>query len=353
MYSTCLFCHRGLGENDLVEHFPVGRRLAFDAERGRLWVVCGSCGRWNLSPIEERWEAIEQCERAFRGTTVRVSTDNIGLARLRSGVELVRIGAPLRPEFAAWRYSPRFASRRRATHLIAGTGIAAAALVGVTLGPVIAPVLGMGAIALVLLPGITTVGGAIPVLGALAVRDYIQHERVVAQFSQGKRLVTVRAKHLENAELHVGGKDGPVTLSLLHDTGRAQFEGTRAMHAAGFLLAGANRFGASARQVQGAVQQIEQQGDASGFLSAVAERGMWRHRVVSRLNVYRGLGTMRLSPIECLALEMATHEEAERRVMEGELQTLAEAWAEAERIAEIVDHQLTPGFENLLGRGLA
>ena len=31
MYSTCLFCHSQLGANDIVEHFPVGRRLAFDA----------------------------------------------------------------------------------------------------------------------------------------------------------------------------------------------------------------------------------------------------------------------------------------------------------------------------------
>ncbi len=52
-----------------IEHFPVGRRLAFDAAKGRLWVVCHHCGRWNLSPLEERWEAIEECERLFRGTT--------------------------------------------------------------------------------------------------------------------------------------------------------------------------------------------------------------------------------------------------------------------------------------------
>jgi len=63
MYATCLFCHSGLGKNEVVEEFPVGRRLAFDAANGRLWVVCGACGRWNLSPLEERWEAIETCER--------------------------------------------------------------------------------------------------------------------------------------------------------------------------------------------------------------------------------------------------------------------------------------------------
>src|SRR5512140_1918048 len=104
MYSTCIFCHSHLGANDSIEHFPVGRRLAFDAAKGRLWVVCRRCERWNLTPLEERWEAIEQCERLFRGTKLRVSTDNVGLARTADRLELVRIGSPQRPEMAAWRY---------------------------------------------------------------------------------------------------------------------------------------------------------------------------------------------------------------------------------------------------------
>lgn len=82
MYSTCLFCHSALGANATLERFPVGRRLAFDSAKGRLWVVCRQCRRWNLTPVEERWEAIEDCERLYRATIVRVSTEQIGLARL-------------------------------------------------------------------------------------------------------------------------------------------------------------------------------------------------------------------------------------------------------------------------------
>ena len=59
MYATCLFCKKALGNNEALESFPVGKRLAFDAAKGRLWVVCSHCERWNLSPLEERWEAIE------------------------------------------------------------------------------------------------------------------------------------------------------------------------------------------------------------------------------------------------------------------------------------------------------
>jgi hypothetical protein len=112
MYKTCIYCTRNLGDNESVENFPVGRRLAFDAGKGRLWVVCDNCRRWNLTPLEERWEAIEECERQYRDTTVRYSTDNVGLARLSEGLDLVRIGKPLRPEFAAWRYGREFLQRR-------------------------------------------------------------------------------------------------------------------------------------------------------------------------------------------------------------------------------------------------
>ena len=104
MFSTCLHCHASLGRNDSIEHFPVGRRVAFDGERGRPWAVCPSCHQWNLAPIEERWEALEECEKAYRTATRCVSTDNVALARLSDGTDLVRIGQPLLPEFAAWRY---------------------------------------------------------------------------------------------------------------------------------------------------------------------------------------------------------------------------------------------------------
>lgn len=59
MFQTCLYCHASLGQNPLIEHCPIGQRLAFDPVRGRLWVVCRACERWNLTPFEDRWEALE------------------------------------------------------------------------------------------------------------------------------------------------------------------------------------------------------------------------------------------------------------------------------------------------------
>lgn len=130
MYRRCIYCHRDLGDNETIEEFPIGRRLAFDGAKGRLWVICTGCRRWNLTPLEERWEAIEECERQFRQVSTRFSTDNIGLARLPEGVDLVRVGRPLRPEFAAWRYSREFWRRRvvsAAGSIISGAGAVAVA----------------------------------------------------------------------------------------------------------------------------------------------------------------------------------------------------------------------------------
>jgi hypothetical protein len=69
-------------------------------------VVCRHCAKWNLVPFESRLESIDACERLFRDTPTRYSTDNIGLARVKEGLEL-RIGPAMRPEFAGWRYGER------------------------------------------------------------------------------------------------------------------------------------------------------------------------------------------------------------------------------------------------------
>jgi hypothetical protein len=339
MYATCLFCHSRLGSNEVVEHFPVGRRLAFDAAKGRLWVVCFSCGRWNLSPLEERWEAIETCERLFRASRMRVTTAQIGLARVGDGTELVRIGAPLRPEFAAWRYGTRFRKRRTRTQIaFAGTVIAAGAG-AVAFAPVLVPALTFGTLSVLAFPGFTTLFGTVPVVSALAVRDYLQHERVVGQLVREDRVLTVRAKHVRSTELHVSGGDpATVSLDMPHDTGWAHFVGLEAMQAASMLLAGANRYGAPATQVQEAVAIVEQLGDAATYLRAASSLGDARNsRMISLLNLWRHLGALRLSSTECLALEMALHEESERRALEGELALLEAAWRDAEAVANIAD----------------
>jgi hypothetical protein len=350
MYSTCIFCHADLGSNDAIEHFPVGQRLAFDADKGRLWVICGSCARWNLSPLDERWEAIEEAERLFRDSRMRVTTDNIGMARLPSGEQLVRVGKALRPEFAAWRYGKRFARRRLNVQLATGAAAAIATLTGVVYGPMLVPALITGTSSIVAFPGFTTVMGAAPMVGALAVRDYLLEDLVVARFRVGRRTLTVREKHVRDAEFHMAGEYP--TMRMPHDDGWRYSDGAEALHVATVLLARANRFGGSAPQVADAVRRIENAGDATRYLHEASRLVEWREgRVMSRLNDIRRLGALHLLPNECLALEMSMHEASERRALEGELNILREAWREAEELAAVADAlpDARRGFDRLGG----
>ena len=39
MYAHCHICRTDFGTNSVIQHMPVGRKLAYDVDRGRLWVV--------------------------------------------------------------------------------------------------------------------------------------------------------------------------------------------------------------------------------------------------------------------------------------------------------------------------
>src|SRR2546422_5065943 len=64
MYRTCAFCNGKLDGDGGPSGLGVGRRLAFDEWKGRLWVICPKCARWNLGPLDDRLEQIEALARA-------------------------------------------------------------------------------------------------------------------------------------------------------------------------------------------------------------------------------------------------------------------------------------------------
>lgn len=315
MFSTCIFCHAPLGANETLEHFPVGRRIAFDAAKGRLWVVCRKCERWNLSPLETRWEAIEESERLFHNTRLRVSTDNIGLARLAEGLELVRIGEPLRPEFAAWRYGDQFGRRRRRAVLIGG-GIVVA--VGAVVAGAAAAGVGIG--------GFGGVWGNIP--------NIINGMRVVRIRTPDGRELKVRGTRLSAVRFHGDPDSGEPVLSLKLRSGTESFRGEAALAAAGKLLPAINPTGGGKRTVAEAVRAIEERQGSEGFLEAYLAQ--MRQRPGWNTTVAKAPAPTRL------ALEMALHEEAERRAIAGELEILEAAWREADEIAGIADNLLVP-----------
>jgi hypothetical protein len=333
VYAACLFCDAPFPANESLESFPVGRRVAFDAERGRLWAVCRRCERWNLAPIEERWEAIEDADRLFRDTRVRVSTDNIGLAKLREGLELVRIGRPLRPEFAAWRYGDQFGRRRRRAVTAGGVGAVAAVAAAPLAVPALLAGLWSGGI---FVAGYVAGGAQVPYQMA---KEWLLSERVLARVplgdpDDGAPMVDIRVRHVRESALLDAGDDG-VALRLQHDGGETDLQGAAATRALGVLLARANAWGASSGQVRAAVHAIDERGDALRWLRTAARRSSRPGgRVMAE---WRRVGAFALTPVERLAVEMALHEEQERRLLEGELEVLAEAWRDAEEIAGIAD----------------
>lgn len=325
MYRTCLFCNGDLGTNELVEAFPVGRRLAFDGARGRLWVVCRRCARWNLTPLEERWEAIERCEQLYSSTRRRFSTDNIGLARLSEGLELVRIGEPQRPEFAAWRYGVVF-SKRRHRHWITTGAFAGLAVAGVAGGG----------------PILASLGGA----GALVFSDVpfwiwtlVRRELPIARIVTPRGEAVMRGKHAGRARL-LEATDTTCSLLTQHSLGESVISGDAGLRVLGKALAAVNRAGAATSDVRDAVLLLEEGGGPSAFMQkAVQERrklwrqpdgGPWRPSDIGELGLVS------------LALEMAVHETTEQAALTGELAALEDAWRDAEETAAIADDLLLP-----------
>ncbi|MBX9927681.1 MAG: hypothetical protein K2X99_02100 [Gemmatimonadaceae bacterium] len=322
MYTHCLHCHSDLGTNDAIEHFPVGRRLAFDEARGRLWAICRRCGRWNLSPVDERLEAIEECEKAFRATRLRMSTDNIGLGRISEGLELVRVGEALRPEMAAWRYGAQLQQRRR-NHalLIAGGVIGAVGLYGGFAAAGVSTVagnygfnvfkLGWERLTRIQLPNPD--GGTIGFEGPHAKRTLLQLDR------EGTHPV-----------LTVHGAKKRVVV----------YSPEQAAAVAPKVFAKLNRSGYRKRDEEMALKHFDVASriDAPNLFAAVAKQHV-------------SAGALKLEKLPAslaLALEMAVHEDRERVALAGELLDLEVAWREAEELAMISDSLVPSSVENAL-----
>ena len=347
MYSTCLFCNSSLGRNEALEQFPVGRRLAYDEAKGRLWVVCAKCERWNLSPLDTRWEAIEVAERLFRATRLRVSTDNVGLAQLNEGLQLVRLGKPPKIELAGWRYGDQFGRRRR-RHLIIGT----ATLVGG------AALLTAGAAGMFL--GMVGVGNAANITLNLAqwvkMRRDTKVIRATIRRDDGEAL-PLTAGEIRGLSLIANDRDGRWSLKVRHNEPKGArtwrqhnvdkrtpswlppstiLTGEAAQHALSAMLPQINTAGGNAKTVRDAVSALDSAVNVDAMLSAAARMRLTANIIPGENNV-AGLP----APLR-LALEMVLHENDERRALQGEMAALEARWREAEEIAGIADSLLEP-----------
>ncbi|HEU0079754.1 MAG TPA: hypothetical protein VFQ76_18995 [Longimicrobiaceae bacterium] len=331
MYRTCIFCSADLGSNQSIEEFPVGRGIAFDAARGRLWAVCPRCARWNLAPIEERWEAVEDAEKRFRDARLRAQSENVGLARLADGTRLLRIGRALPGELAAWRYGEQLVRRRR-YHL------------AVTVAGASAATLALGGVALTAL----TLTGAwqVYLLGSSLLRRRRDDRVVYRRAADGGEEVRVLHKHLEHAYLTAAPAPDEIEICIplaerltwrAFDGGRAarlrtdplRLGGAEARLMLGRAMVRINRKGASRAMLGHAADLLASRGTGVEYVRSLLDESSTEPGSSAKLGL--------LAPARSLALEMALHEETERRALQGELAALEAAWRDAEEIAAIAD----------------
>ncbi len=334
--------------------------------------------------MEERWDATDECERRFRGTTLRYSSGNIGLAWLGDDLELIRVGPALRPEVAAWRYR-RLLTRPRPLHRRVGEE----ALRAVTRAAVALRVAGRrtSGIAFDVADSRAVASRLIASMRGNRVLDLVHlTDRIGRVGGSDAAIALVRYRHLLGAALSRPAAGRPWALHLPHDHGVLTIGGDDGVRLAARLLSivnGSEHGGGLSRELlETAVRKVEESAHPDSYFNRILalalrtnggrdqespvatdgahptvttmgadspiESGSTATRLALALTgrTFWGHGGIGSEPsasllgiplVDRVALEMAAHEESERRALEGELAELARAWREAAEIAAIAD----------------
>jgi hypothetical protein len=327
LYTRCLVCGTPFEANDQLEHLPHGSRLAFDPARGRLWTVCRSCRRWSLSPIEDRWEALEELERLTTDKAKLLSkTDNIAL--LRSGpLEIVRVGQAQLTEEAWWRYGRELTTRKRTWDKLGLAGTVAA-------GAVVAGGWATGGMTLLGVWLILGHGGETARDGARWLRFGSSAWRGEQECEKcGHALRSVAYRDRAALGIFPGGDPGKIELVARcpkcgqYREGGLHLQGQDAERTLKRVLAYHHFAGASERRVVAAARLIQEAGSPQDLTRIVVKDG-------------RRLGDLQRTG--GIALEIAANEASEQHLLELELAELEAHWRREEELAEIVDGELTP-----------
>jgi hypothetical protein len=325
LFSRCLFCHKQFPENGRFVHFPVGRRIAYDPEKGRLWAVCDRCHRWTLWPLEDRHEALYELERAARDHAKPVAhTENITLLQLPH-VLLVRVGNAGLAEQAWWRYGKELQNRKRSfdspTSRLTAYTFGAMHLVGEVIG--------------LADPDVDITWDDTPIADILRWRRFgwaAWYGRVKCPFCES----SLRALRYDmswwvypltspDGRLQVGvpcQRCDPWTPAHVYT-----IDGREAELVLRRCLAYQNITGATERTVKDAARAIEEAGSAGDFALDSIERRecLWK------------MGRTRT-----IALEIAVSEGYEKRMLSMEARALEFLWKQEEELARIIDEDLTP-----------
>lgn len=311
MYSTCAFCNGTFDGDGGPSGLGVGRRLAFDEWRGRLWVICQRCARWNLTPLDDRLERIEALARAASTAHLIASTDQVALLRWER-YDLVRVGKPPRVELAPWRYGERLRARQRErakiviplTLVAVGLGIAANVAAGGSFGVFAWNLHRIGDWTYV-----TMVGN----------RRVVFTEPPICE--RCGAVMELRARHVQHARL-VPDRQADIAVLVSCPScqaGGALLTGRDAAQVLRQGLTFLNVRRSSRRRAEDAARVVDASGGPESLIRDIARREL----------------TLRsLRPERQLALEMAVDEQDEVRELERQ-------WREAEDLAGIADGTLS------------
>src|SRR5690606_13601652 len=293
-----------------------------------------------------------------------VQKENIGLAKLADSTRLIRIGAALPGEIAVWRYG-RTLVRRRRRHIAAVGGAAALSLA-------------WGGLSLVgVLGGLGGLAGVWALAWQFRESQKLIH-RLPADASPTGAPFPLRRYQLNGVRLTTDAEGRPAlylprALDPVQERNRGGaivwterpvvLEGEVARSVLARAMVAVNGAGATSSRVSDALALLDAAGGTERFLGQAAAKSAYLG-VPTVLEFHRNYGPTgrriftgsllraeaaphplpahpergdRLGPLDALAVEMALHEEAERRALEGELEALRAAWEEAEAIARIAD----------------
>ncbi len=313
MFQTCAFCSGALGGDGGASGLGVGRRFAFDGWKSRAWVICQRCGRWNLTPLDGRLDAVAALDRMAAAGRVAATTEQVALVRA-GAYDVVRVGKPPRIEMAGWRYGERLKARERERLKVVVP--VTLAFVGITIATNIAA-------------GGTT---------AWMFGQFPQAANQIYTWTVGRRSVGIeppvcarcgaimhlRARHVQEARLsHTAHHDVGLLLKCpsCHAEG-ALLHGPDAERAlrSGLTYVNLKKGRRVKRKAEEAATAVERAGGPQELIAGAARAEV----LVGSLKGAQGL-----------ALEMAVDEQAEVRELERE-------WRRAEEIADIADNLLTP-----------
>ena len=333
IYDKCLVCGRPFPPNESLEHLARGRRVAYDPEQGRLWVICAVCRRWSLVPLESRWEALEELEKLTvdEGRLVS-STDNVALLRARN-LEVVRVGRARLQEESWWRYGRELHRRRERTRKLAATASIGGAVAFA--GSLAAGGTSMIAAWLFFSKGEALVAGARWLrFGSTAWQGRgkcLACGEVEGKFpfSGRNQLVWTQGSDDAEAGVEAGAVEAmKVSVPCPYCGGTwAEVRGRESVATLRRVLAYHHFSGATERRIEGAAKLVETVGGAE--------------RLPARF-LRDGKTLPNMGRTGAVAMEIALHQKDERHLLEMELAELEARWRREEELAGIIDGELTP-----------